>query len=291
MIGPGEQDVFLQSLPPDGGEVRDVRLPARKVAPFLRKKAFRAERNVNFRCHFQPASRPLDQEGCAFAEHRIDVRGRAIAGARHRPAQGVAEAKLRAERCSGVAVPSTGPQSVVANGPVEGAGPAADREGQPAAGEARQARAEPRETSRPGNLPPPADVGAEVGVETLEQSRPVEDLRHRVAVAGADLRDDEAPFSHCAHVKVLGPGRDHARRALWSWRSGPSARAIGAGAAPRAVRPAAARFPSSHQCAQAPGDALAKTLPWQLERVFLGPGTPATSRPRRMPEKRDHVLR
>ena len=102
------------------------------------------------------------------------MRGRAVAGARHRLAQGVAEAQMLAERYSGVAVPSTGPQCVVAKGPAEGTGLAPGGVGQSATGEAGQSRAQPRDRARPRQLPPPADVAADVGVEALEQSRPVD---------------------------------------------------------------------------------------------------------------------
>ena len=98
VIGPGEQDVFLQTLSrrmaPKSGHVR---FPAGKVAPFRRKQTFRAQ---ECRLPRPPSARGvrLRTGRGAFAEHGIDVRGRAVACARHGAAQGVAEAELRAER-------------------------------------------------------------------------------------------------------------------------------------------------------------------------------------------------
>ena len=197
------------------------------------------------------------------------MRGGAIPGTRHRPAQGAAEAQMLAER-RGVAAEAPRAPGMMGDGPAEGARLTPDRVRQTASGKAGQPWAQPWDKPRARDLPPPAEIAADVGVEALEQSRAVEDLRHGIGVARADLRDDEAHVSHGAHVEVPGPGRDHARRALWSERSGPSTRAIGARAQSRAVRPAAARFPRSHQCAQAPGDALAMSLPWQLDGYSLG---------------------
>ena len=88
-------------------------------------------------------------------------------------------------------------KSVAPSGPAEGPGPVLRiAGGQTASGQARQARAQSGDAARSGNLPPPANVTAQVGIEPLQQPRLLEDRRDSVAVASPDLGDDEAWVSH-----------------------------------------------------------------------------------------------
>ena len=131
----------------------------------------------------------------------------AVAGARHRVAERVTKAQLRAERRSLAAQPRRA-QGMTAGRPGEGAGPIADGGRQPPPSEAGERRAQPRQASRAGDLAAKAKIAAKVSVEALEQPGLGEYGRNGVTVASADLSNDEARLSHLpSPLRPPSPGR------------------------------------------------------------------------------------